>query len=299
MLEISVGKSGCEDFYTIQEALDAVPYETPAVITVKEGIYHEKLFSDKSCLTVRGEGSVLVTYDDSARELLADGEKRGTFRSYTAFFSGHCLSLENLTISNTAGAGCLVGQAVALYLDVDNSKVTNVTLIGDQDTLFLAPLPDTERERKGFYGPRCFAPRKENTAIFEHCHIEGGVDFIFGGADALFRECEIVSTSEGFVTAPSGRKDRRGFVFYHCRFTTTLKNPGKVFLMRPWRPEGKTAVISSEIGDHIDSALWCAWPGRDAEKHLATFSLYDENGTKGSFVTYLSKDEAESLVSSF
>lgn len=299
MLELSVGKSGSEDFYTIQEALDAVPYEPPAVITVKEGIYHEKLFSDKSDLTVRGEGKVLISYDDGARELLADGLKRGTFRSYTAFFSGHKLQIENLTIANTAGAGKLVGQAVALYLDVDSAAVRNVTLIGDQDTLFLAPLPDEEREKRGFYGPRCFSERKYNVCIFEKCHIEGGVDFIFGGADALFKECEIISTAEGFVTAPSGKKDMRGFVFYHCRFTTTLASPGKIFLMRPWRPEGKTTVISCEIGSHIDSALWCAWPGREGEKHLAEFSLYDEKETEGLDVTYLSKEDAELLINSF
>lgn len=299
MLELTVGKSGNEDFYTIQEALDAVPYETPAVITVREGIYHEKLFSDKSCLTLKGEGKVLITYDDGARELLADGLKRGTFRTYTAFFSGHELYLENLTIANTAGAGRLVGQAVALYLDADKSEVRNVTLTGDQDTLFLAPLPEEEREQKGFYGPRSFSPRKNNTAIFENCRIEGGVDFIFGGADALFEDCEIVSTAEGFVTAPSGKKNGRGLVFHRCRFTTVLAEPGRVFLMRPWRPEGRTSVISCDIGAHIDPALWCAWPGRDAEKHLATFSLYDEKGAEGCDVTYLGKAEAEELIASF
>ena len=45
MLTLSVGKSGEEDFFTIQEALDSIPYEEKAVITVKEGIYREKLFS--------------------------------------------------------------------------------------------------------------------------------------------------------------------------------------------------------------------------------------------------------------
>ena len=88
MLTLSVGKSGEEDFFTIQEALDSIPYEEKAVITVKEGIYREKLFSDKKDLVVRGEGKVLITYADGAREILGDGRKRGTFRSYTAFFSG-------------------------------------------------------------------------------------------------------------------------------------------------------------------------------------------------------------------
>ena len=114
MLTLSVGKSGEEDFFTIQEALDSIPYEEKAVITVKEGIYREKLFSDKKDLVVRGEGKVLITYADGAREILGDGRKRGTFRSYTAFFSGERLVLENLTFQNSAGSGKDVGQALAL-----------------------------------------------------------------------------------------------------------------------------------------------------------------------------------------
>ena len=33
MLTLSVGKSGEEDFFTILEALDSIPYEEKAVIT--------------------------------------------------------------------------------------------------------------------------------------------------------------------------------------------------------------------------------------------------------------------------
>ena len=58
MLELTVGHCG-EDYYTIQEALDAVPYETEAKITIKEGVYEEKLFADKRKLTVTGEGKVV------------------------------------------------------------------------------------------------------------------------------------------------------------------------------------------------------------------------------------------------
>ena len=54
MLTLSVGKSGEEDFFTIQEALDSIPYEEKAVITVKEGIYREKLFSDSNLIVVHG-----------------------------------------------------------------------------------------------------------------------------------------------------------------------------------------------------------------------------------------------------
>ena len=87
MLKITVGKNN-EDYTTIQEALNAVPYDTEAEIIISEGIYKEKIFSDKSLLIIRGIGNVLITYSDSGYDILDRNRKRGTFRSYTAFFSG-------------------------------------------------------------------------------------------------------------------------------------------------------------------------------------------------------------------
>ena len=127
MLELTVGHSG-EDYYTIQEAIDAVPYETEGKIIIKEGVYEEKLFADKRKLTVAGEGRVVIRWSDSARTIMPDGFKRGTFRSYTAFFSGHELHLENIRFENNAGCGAEAGQALALYLDVQKAFLDNVEL---------------------------------------------------------------------------------------------------------------------------------------------------------------------------
>ena len=170
----------------LQDAVNAVPYDTPAEIVISEGIYKEKLFSDKRSLTMRGIGDVSIIWSDSALDIL-DGRKRGTFRSYTAFFSGHSLHLENLTIENGTGSGAVAGQGIALYLDTERAELDNVRIIGHQDTLFLSPLPDKEREPGGFYGPRFLSPRKRTASLFRHCTIEGGVDFIFGSGDALFQ----------------------------------------------------------------------------------------------------------------
>ena len=262
MLRISVGRNG-EDYSTVQEALDAVPYDTPAEIVISEGIYREKLFSDKRSLTMRGIGDVSIIWSDSALDIL-DGHKRGTFRSYTAFFSGHSLHLENLTIENGAGSGAVAGQGI-----------DNVRIIGHQDTLFLSPLPDKEREPGGFYGPRFLSPRKRTASLFRHCTIEGGVDFIFGSGDALFQDCSIISNEPGFVTAPSGKKDWYGFVFDSCRFSSRALGKASVYLMRPWREEGKAAFISCSFSDHIAPSPFIAWPGRECEAYKATFIVSD------------------------
>ena len=270
MLHLTVGRNG-EDYYTIQEALDAVPYEVEAEIVISQGVYEEKIFSDKRRLSMRGEGDVTIRWSDGAKTIMPDGIKRGTFRTYTAFFSGEELHLENLRIENNAGLGRDVGQALALYLDVDRAFLDDVDLHGHQDTLFLAPLPEKEREKRGFYGPRCFLPRKLNRVLYRGGSISGGVDFIFGGADALFDGVRIISNEPGYVSAPSGGRDDIGFVFHRCSFENDGLEDGSVYLMRPWRPEGKGAFLSCSYGSHIHPDGFIPWNGLEDEASLASF----------------------------
>lgn len=193
MLEIRVEKNG-GDFTFVQEAIDAVPYEESAVIRIGEGIFHEKLFCEKKDITFIGAGidKTVIDFDDYANEIMEDGSKRGTFRSYTAFFGGKRVSVKDLTIRNSAGDGRVVGQAVAVYADADVCLFENVEMNGCQDTLFCAPLPRAERQKNGFMGPRVMTERRLTRQYYKNCIITGDVDFIFGGADAVFDDCEIV-----------------------------------------------------------------------------------------------------------
>ena len=301
MLRITVGKSD-EDYSSVQEALNAVPYDVPAEIVISEGIYKEKIFSDKESISLVGKGKVLITNDDAGYEILDRGIKRGTFRSYTAFFSGGSVRLSGLTIQNSSGEGSLVGQGIALYLDAGESFVDNCTLLGHQDTLFIAPLPDEEREKNGFYGPRYLLPRIRRRAVFNHCSIEGTVDFIFGSGDALFEDCDIISRGPGYVTAPSGKKDWIGFVFHNCRFSSSLDIQECVYLMRPWRKAGKALFSSCTFGRHIAPEGLVSWPGLDDEIHLCTFLVSDcifegRNAIDSSHL--ISEEQARMIIASF
>ncbi len=299
MLKLTVGKND-EDYTTIQEALDAVPFSERAEIVISEGIYNEKLFSDKDDLTIKGKGNVVITHSDSANEILERGRKRGTFRSYTAFFSGRKLVIENVTIENIAGKGSNVGQAIALYLDVMDARLEHVKLLGHQDTLFLAPLPEKEREVGGFYGPRYLSERKRCTSIICNSLITGDVDFIFGSGDALFDSCEIRSLGEGYVAAPSGKKEWPGFIFRNCFFTSESLPLESVFLMRPWRSEGKACFITSHFADHIKKEGLSPWKGREDEVEQCTFVLSSCTGKVIADGKYeIAKKAAEEIVTSF
>ena len=120
----------------------------------------------------------------SARLIHADGKPFHTFRTPTVLVEGSHLNFQHCVFENTAGTAEDVGQAIALYLDGDDIRLSDCLIKGEQDTLFLAPLPEQELEKDGFLGPKEYTPRFDRTVRFERCRIEGSVDFVFGGATA-------------------------------------------------------------------------------------------------------------------
>ncbi len=214
-----------------------------------------------------------------AREIHPDGTARGTFRSYTLLVDGDNVTFKNCVFENTAGKGGLVGQALALYLDGDNISLEDCILKGHQDTLFLAPLPEKEIIPGGFLGPKQFTERKNRTFYFKSCRIEGGVDFIFGGASAYFENCEFVSVEKGFVFAPSTPKDVSvGFVAKKCRFVAADGVPkASCYIARPWRDHGAVELIDCYIGEHIHPDGFDDW-GKIQARTTVRFS---ERGSYG------------------
>ena len=275
MLNLTVAQDGSGDYASISEAVLAVPYELEAEITIGPGVYREKLVCEKRRITLRGAGAdaTRLVWGDGGRLPHTDGRATHTFRSYTAFFSGEQLTVEDLTIENDAGPGSAVGQAVAAYVDSARAVFRRVKLLGNQDTLFCAPLPEKERQKDGFLGPRTFAPRRATAQYYQNCEIAGDIDFIFGGADALFEQCTLRTVDNhiphSYITAPSGPADGLGFVFWDCDFVSDCP-AGTIYLGRPWRPTGKTAVLDCRLGAHISPEGFVGWNDR-TDTDLAQF----------------------------
>jgi len=268
--ELTVAQDGSGDCKTIQEAINKVRdhAEFRVVITIKPGTYNEKVVipSFKRNITLKGEdkGKTVIAYDDYSgkpfRGIDVTGDtKFSTYTSYTLLVQGNDCSLENLTIENTAGK---VGQAVALHTEGDRVVVKNCSILGNQDTLYLA---------KG--GTRNY---------FENCYINGTTDFIFGAATVYFYNCNIESLSNSYITAASTtQQDAYGFVFVDCKLIAKEATVNKVFLGRPWRPYAKTIFINAEMGSHILPEGWNPWKGDknfpDKEKTV----FYAEYASKG------------------
>ena len=277
-MTVKVGPGG--DYHTISEAVEAVPFRGSHTIEIRSGIYREKLFIDKEDITLRGEGMghTVIEYGDGAFDVMPDGTKRGTFRSQTLFLGGGRAHVTDMTIRNTAGPGDAVGQALAVYADSSEVFMERVEISAHQDTLFLAPLPIAERSPGGFFGPRYLSERRPTVQHYKGCVIRGDVDFIFGGADATFEECEIIVCDRnrainGYVCAPSEPLGGVGFEFKDCVIRGEHEGmKGTVFLARPWRPAGTVSFTDCRFDDCIDPRRFSGWKDTDSIEPEARFS---------------------------
>ena len=211
-----------------------------------------------------------------AKEKYTDGFERGTFRTAVVRTDGRNITIRNLTIRNSSGNGKKYGQAIALYSDGLGITVENCRLLGYQDTLFTAPFPALNKHGKNEgFGPKNDMPRDPSVQIYRNCYIEGDVDFIFGGATALFENCTIFShdavkeidpddktSCRGYIAAPCTVQGLYyGYLFLGCRLVSDCPD-GTVYLGRPWRPFGRAVFIDCTYGAHINRKLFDDWNDR-------------------------------------
>ena len=117
-------------------------------------------------------------------------------------------------------------------------------------------------------GPKQFTPRHHRKVYFKNCVIEGGVDFIFGGAQARFEDCEFKSVEPGYVFAPSTPEGvETGFVAVNCRFTAEENVPKhSCYIGRPWRNHAKIRLENCYLGSHIHPLGWDDWNKPEAHE---------------------------------
>ncbi|MBO5661664.1 MAG: pectin esterase [Tidjanibacter sp.] len=267
-----VAKDGSGDFFTIKEAIDALPNfykgkENPLRVLIREGVYEEKLVIPytKQSVEFIGEGDVKITWGDGARDLGPNGTELGTSGTATLYNCGRHIVMENITIENSAGE---VGQAVALQTVGNGTQIyRNCRLLGNQDTLYIYGVGNRDGEVV-----------KENiNCYFDNCYIEGTTDFIFGSGRADFTRCTIHSKKDSYITAASTCKGQeRGFTFLNCKLTAA-EGVAKCYLGRPWRIYAKTYFINCEMGGHIRPEGWHNWKKPEAER-TAAYGEYDSTG---------------------
>lgn len=272
--DIVVAADGSGDFRTIGEAIAAVPdYEHSRITTVliRAGVYEEMVTipANKCRLHLIGEDAArtVITYGKYAEGRWPVGGTRvGTSGSATMYVHASYVTIENLTIRNTAGSGPDIGQAVALFTNGDCIFVRGCRILGNQDTLYT-------------YG----SVGRDGSLVrnyFLDCYIEGTTDFIFGSSACYFQGCEIRSKVDSFITAASTPEGHPyGYVFRECDFTAG-EGVAKCYLGRPWGAYARTVVIDCTLGAHILPEGWHDWEkeGKPLTKKNAYYAEYRNHG---------------------
>lgn len=228
-------------------------------IKVERGLYREKLRIDVPDAELQGVGpDSIISFGAAAGLLNPNGKKWGTGGSATLTVTAPGVILSRMTIRNdfdylsdriTGASGGAQAVALSLARGHDRSMVRDCVIEGYQDSLYV---------------------QEGGRAWFRGCKISGNVDFIFGGATALFDRCEIGSRFvpgaeiQGYISAPSTPIDQPiGFVFDRCRLTREAGLPrNSVYLGRPWRAGGNMRLTGASVflncwmDDHIKAEGW-------------------------------------------
>lgn len=273
------------------------------VIYLSEGIFRQKIEIDTNGITLIGNGKTVIANDDYAKKLDENGVEFNTFRTYTVAVCANDVTLQNLQIINDAHDSPHKGQEVAISVCGTNFVAQNCTFVSEQDTVFCGPLPDDLIERyDGFLKAKL---RKKGSCKqrFLKCKIVGTVDFVFGCADALFDECDVVSSTDGrtgFVAAPAHSSSQQiGFVFLHCNFVCDENMPEHtVFLARPWRDFGKASFVDCNYGAHIKTEGFDKWNDTDRDK-TARFAETNKSSQRVSWSKSLDERDVKTLLDYF
>jgi pectinesterase len=270
--DVKTGIEGVTEFPTIQMAMDHHPFAGirpdgkpgRVFIEIAPGAYHERVIvtQNHTDITLLGMGKspadVVITNSLNAKQA------GGTFFTETVEVNGAGFEADNITIENTAGN---TGQAVAAAVRADRSIFKHCRFLGHQDTLFAD------------YGRQYYVDS----------YIEGGVDFIFGNATAVFDHSEIHANAPGYLTAQSRTSPDQttGYVILNSKVTSEIEHvPGAdetvaskevTSLGRPWRPYSRVVYINTELSADVTPQGWNAW-GKTPATPQAFYAEFNSTG---------------------
>jgi len=263
--DVKTGIEATTEFPTIQMAMDHHPFAGigpngkpgRVFIEIQPGAYHERVIVTQNHTNISLVGMGKSPEDVVITNSLNAKQAGGTFFTETVEINGDGFEADNLTFENTAGN---TGQAVAAAVRADRAIFKRCRFLGHQDTLFAD------------YGRQYYVDS----------YIEGGVDFIFGNAAAVFDHSEIRANGPGYLTAQSRTSpdQQTGYVILKSRVTSGIE-PGAardtISLGRPWRPYSRVVYIDTELPANVIPEGWNLW-GRSGERPQAYYAEFHSTG---------------------
>lgn len=167
--------------------------------------------------------------------------------------------LQDFTLTHTLGDN----GRVAVLQDRGNKTICKtMKLDGFQDTYY------SNMNSSRFY--------------FETSSLGGRVDFICGGGDVVFNQCDLIVKKDGCKITAAGTPLKNGYVFLDCTITGADSLNGKFTLGRPWSKGASTVQYINTTMEIIPSAAgWeemsGGWP--------AVFKEYNSHTASGTAVS--------------
>jgi pectinesterase len=270
--DVKTGIEATAEFPTIQMAMDHHPFAGigpdgkpgRVYIDIAPGTYHERVIVTQNHTNITLVGMGKSPSDVVISNSLNAKQAGGTFFTESVEINGDGFEADNITFENAAGN---TGQAVAAAVRADRAVFKHCRFLGHQDTLFAD------------YGRQYYVDS----------YIEGGVDFIFGNATAVFDHDEIHANGPGFLTAQSrtSAEQTTGYVILNSKVTSAMEqdlmpNPeapkkDAVGLGRPWRPYSRVVYLHTELPADIIPEGWNAWGRMSPDLH-AYYAEYESTG---------------------
>ncbi|KAG0562473.1 hypothetical protein M758_9G143200 [Ceratodon purpureus] len=253
-----VDVAGFGNFKTVQEAVNAVPdgNSMQVLIIVKPGTYRERVTIPKSkgYITLQGAGKnvTFIEYDMNAATAGSTYDS-ATVAVFSDYFVAKDISFKNSAPAPPAGAVNM--QAVALRITGDCAAFYNCGFYGSQDTL---------NDDMGRH-------------YYKNCEIVGSIDFIFGDAQSLYKDCtlNVNAATYGSVTAQKRESSNKntGFSFVGCN----LLGSGQVYLGRAWGPYSRVVFAFTFMQDIVIREGWHNWNVPDRQR-TAYYGQYKCSG---------------------
>ncbi|MBV9085058.1 MAG: Ig-like domain-containing protein [Acidobacteriaceae bacterium] len=256
-----VDADGHADFCTVQGAIDFVPQNNTqrVVIDVRRGTYTEIVYlrSNKPFITVEGEdrNATVIQYANNNNLNQVSLQFRALFN-----MDANDFVLQNITLHNTTPH--LGSQAEAFRGFGARTLLNRVNLSSFQDTLLL-----------------------QNRAFVTNSYIEGDVDFMWGGGQVFFEDCELKALNPAYYTQIRNAQGSHGNVYVNCILTRAPNVADASSYLSRIDPNGfpfsEVVFINAAMDAHIKPVGWLlnnADCSMAASIHFAEYHSTDLNG---------------------
>lgn len=239
---IVVDRNGNGDFKSIQDAINSVPDGNSnwIIIHVRKGTYREKVrvTRNKPYIFMRGsgQGKTLIVWSNSSHNNL----ESATFKVEAQKFVAFGIRFKNdapIEIADTSQ-----NQSVAAVVGADKVAFYHCSFLSSRNTLF---------DYKGRH-------------YYDHCYIQGSIDFIFGRARSIFHDCEIFVVGDkrmdihGSIAAHHREKaeENTGFVFQNGKVYGVGQ---RVYLGRAKGAFSRVIFTNTYLSNAIEIQGWTNW----------------------------------------